>query len=158
MGKEINDYLVNFWKYASLQKYTKLNTEVTKAVWLESTNKWEITMHHRDGTETTEQFTWFISCIGGIHRPKIITIKNDELFEGRKVHTAEWPTDLDLEGKRVALIGSGASAIQVLPELVFSSKCKSVVQCQRTPAYCLMRGQARVKYYQYVYETYYMVV
>ena len=73
--------------------------------------------------------------IGGLHRPNWIPIPNAEKFKGVRVHTADWPEKVDLKGKKVALIGSGASAIQVLPEL-FKEKnnCAKVIQFQRTPA------------------------
>ena len=73
--------------------------------------------------------------IGGLHRPNWIPIPDAEKFKGVRVHTADWPEKVDLKGKKVALIGSGASAIQVLPEL-FKEKnnCAKVIQFQRTPA------------------------
>ena len=51
-----------------------------------------------------------------------------------RVHTADWPENVDLTGKKVALIGAGASAIQVLPELFKErNNCAEVIQFQRTP-------------------------
>lgn len=139
-GKEINNYLIRFWHYASLEKYTQLNSEVTKAFWNDKTNRWELTTLS-DGVETHEEFNWLISCVGGLHRPNWIEIKGSDTFKGKRVHTAEWPEKVDFSGKRIGLIGTGASAVQVLPELI-KSDCKGVVHFQRTPVYCMMRNQS----------------
>jgi len=77
----------------------------------------------------------------------MIDIKNTEQYKGKRIHTTEWPHDLTLDslaGKKVGLIGAGASAVQVLPELIQRSKCAKVVQFQRTPVYCTERGQSKV--------------
>jgi len=144
-GAEINDYLVDFWKTFTLDKYTELNTEVTKVLWNEKSKKWHATFSPKNGKTYEEDFNWLISCIGGLHRPNWIQIPDAEKFKGVRVHTADWPEKVDLKGKKVALIGSGASAIQVLPEL-FKEKnnCAKVIQFQRTPAYCLQRSQTNI--------------
>lgn len=68
-----------------------------------------------DGSETEADFV--ISGLGGLHVPKYPEIDGLETFRGPVFHTAQWRSDVDLDGKRVAVIGSAASAIQVIPEI-----------------------------------------
>ena len=58
-----------------------------------------------------------VSGLGGLHSPKHADIKGLKGFEGPVFHTAEWPDGFDLKGRRVAIIGTGASAAQVLPAI-----------------------------------------
>ena len=116
-GKEIWEYLDRFFKFADLEKYTEFNTEVTCAKWNEKTYRWKI-ISVCEGKEKVEEFNWLISCVGGLHRPKYIKIDNDENYKGLRIHTADWPEKLDLTGKKIGIIGTGASAIQILPKLI----------------------------------------
>jgi 4-hydroxyacetophenone monooxygenase len=82
-----------------------------------------------------------ISATGLFNHPAKPDIPGLEDFAGRLVHTAAWPRDLDLRGKRVALVGSGASAIQVGPAIVGEAGHLTVYQ--RTPPYLLVRNDYR---------------
>ena len=63
---------------------------------------------------------FFINCTGFLHKPKKPKFKNQEKFRGRIFHSAEWEWDFDFSGKKVAVVGSGCSAIQIVPELAKS--------------------------------------
>ena len=139
LGAELHNYLVRFYNYAMLHKYTKFNTEVTKAVWNWQSNRWEITTICENGTDESE-YNWLICCSGALHVPFMPQLVGDSEFEKPKIHTSQWKQNINLEGKRIGLIGTGASAVQVLPELINHSKCRQVVQFQRTPVYSGLRG------------------
>ena len=137
-GAQMHRYLKRFYNFARLEEYTKFNTEVTKAIWNELSKRWEITTRC-ENHETTTDYNWLISCVGGLHQPSYPKFKNAKSFKGVTFHTAFWDHNVNLEGKRIGIIGSGSSAVQVLPELIKDSKCENIVQFQRTPPYVIPR-------------------
>ncbi len=88
-----------------------------------------------DGSVATADFV--ISGLGGLHEPNIADIPGRHGFAGPVFHTAQWRDDVDLTGKRVAIIGSAASAVQVIPEIV--GKVAHLDIYQRTPNWVLPR-------------------
>ncbi len=78
-----------------------------------------------------------VSAGGGLSEPSAPAIPGLETFAGPVVHTARWPADLDLRGRRVAIVGTGASAIQVVPAI--AGEVEGLVVFQRTPAWILPR-------------------
>ncbi len=109
------------------------NTEVKKMVWNEAEQVWDVTANTPTGIKSWK-FNAVISCVGFLSRPNMPDIPGMESFKGVATHTARWPTDLDVTGKRVAVIGSGASGYQTTPEL---AKIASHLHLfQRTPSWC----------------------
>jgi cyclohexanone monooxygenase len=88
------------------------DTPVEDATWDASAQRW---------TVTTPKGTWsaqfLVTAAGGLSAPKLPEIEGIETFQGEVFHSAQWNHDVDLSGKRVAVIGTGASAIQIIPEL-----------------------------------------
>ncbi|NOX95620.1 MAG: NAD(P)/FAD-dependent oxidoreductase [Alphaproteobacteria bacterium] len=80
---------------------------------------------------------YVISCLGGLHEPNIPEIEGRASFQGPMFHTAKWREDVDLTDKRVAIIGSAASALQVIPEIV--ERVAHLDVYQRTPNWVLPR-------------------
>ena len=76
-----------------------------------------------------------VSAIGALHVPAYPKIPGIETFAGSAFHSADWPADLDLSGKRVAVIGTGASAVQFIPEI--ASKVEKLYVFQRTPPWVM---------------------
>jgi cation diffusion facilitator CzcD-associated flavoprotein CzcO len=134
LGDEIHSYLKQFWHFARLEENTRLNTTVNSMEWSDETNVWKVTIDNQE-----EHFDWVISCIGGLHKP--IRPKFSGHFDGIQVHSAEWNSEIELRGKRVALIGTGASSIQLLPRLVNDHDIKSVTMFQRTAPFVFPRNQ-----------------
>lgn len=137
---EIEDYLMAAWRYARLEQHTMFNSTVTRAKWTDG-SKWLIDYTTSDGEQVTTSYDFVISCVGALHKPMIPQFKGLTKFNGDSWHTAEWRDDVELEGKRVAMIGTGASAVQILPTL--TSKCRQVYLFQRTAHYCLPRFESR---------------
>ena len=75
-----------------------------------------------------------ISCVGFLNRPNLPKIAGAESFKGQIIHTARWPDNPDLTGKRVAVIGSGATSYQMVPEL--AKQAGHLTLFQRTPSWC----------------------
>lgn len=107
--------------------HIRFATAVDRAEFDQETNSWRVTTS--DGE--TESFDVFVSAVGQLSRPKIPEFSGMAEFQGAIFHSAQWNHDFDLTQKRVAVIGSGASAIQFLPEV--SERAASVTLFQRSP-------------------------
>lgn len=110
------------------------NTEVTAMRWDEADAKWNVDSQGPSGA-VTEQFNAVISCVGFLSRPQIPDIKGMDSFAGHAFHTAEWPEGVDVKGKRVAVVGSGASGYQTVP--VIAETAAHLTLFQRKPNWCL---------------------
>jgi cation diffusion facilitator CzcD-associated flavoprotein CzcO len=126
-GQELKAYADHCVAKYGLRRHLRLNTRVTSAEYDEELHLWRLAL--AGGTEVTARFV--ISAVGGLTKPKTPDIDGLADFNGRTVHTAAWDHALDLAGKRVAVIGTGASALQAVPELAPDVAQLSVYQ--RTP-------------------------
>jgi 4-hydroxyacetophenone monooxygenase len=112
----------------------RFGTEVTEAVWSDDDLRWSVTVRAGDGTEEVLVADAVVSAVGQLNRPKYpTTIPGFGTFEGPAFHSARWDHDLDLTGKRVAVIGTGASAMQFVPEI--APIVGELLVFQRTPAW-----------------------
>ncbi|CZT09061.1 related to monooxigenase [Rhynchosporium graminicola] len=135
-GKELRRYFDHVEKVWEVRKDTEFNKHVDSAHFDESTNRW--TVECSDGTEVSCR--WFIPCIGFASKKYTPPVKNLGEFKGQVYHTAVWPQhDVSMKGKRVAVIGTGASGIQVAQEI--GPKVKSLTCFIRTPNMCLPMRQ-----------------
>jgi 4-hydroxyacetophenone monooxygenase len=117
----------------AIRGHILFDTEVTSVVWDEGAQEWEITALGPSGRETW-RVNAVISCVGFLSRPKLPEIEGMETFEGISCHTAQWPRDLDIAAKRVAVIGSGASGYQTTP--VIAKTAAHAYLFQRSPNWC----------------------
>ncbi|MEV6389209.1 flavin-containing monooxygenase [Nocardia xishanensis] len=109
---EIQSYIQGVAKkYNVLDKHI-FDCDVTGARWNDDTAQWEITSSKGDFTADT-----VVSAVGALCEPNLPDIKGINTFEGEIFHSARWNHDADLNGKRVAIIGTGASAIQIIPSI-----------------------------------------
>ena len=109
------------------------DTEVKSAVWDEAAGLWEISAIGPDGPKSWRANA-VISAVGFLNRPNIPDFPGADSFEGPIVHTSRWPQDLDVTGKRVAVIGSGATGYQTTP--VLAKQASHLTFFQRTPSWC----------------------
>jgi len=107
------------------------NTEVQSLRWIEAESMWEIRVKGPEG-ERTMRSNAVISGVGFLNRPNIPDIEGMDEFKGECWHTARWPDNADLKGKRIAVIGTGCTGYQLIPELA-SLKGTHVTIFQRTP-------------------------
>ena len=126
---EIQEYLLGVVAKWKLREQMRLNTEIVEARFDEETGTWTLT------TGARETFTAraVVSGVGGLVDPAYPYIAGMDEFEGEMMHTARWNHDVDLTDKRVAIIGTGASAVQVVPSIAPIVAMLSVFQ--RTPAW-----------------------
>jgi 4-hydroxyacetophenone monooxygenase len=95
----------------------EFGTEVLSAVWDDETCRWTVTARDADGCERTHTANVLVSGVGHFNRPHIPPIAGLDDFAGPCMHTARWDHTVDLAGKRIAVVGSGASAMQLIPAL-----------------------------------------
>lgn len=119
LQEEISAYFKETAEEFDLYKVTEFETTVKSANWLEDRAKWHVVVERADGSIADHYADIVFSAVGILNTPMIPEIKGMENFKGRVVHTSDWPENFneDIEGKRVAVIGNGASAMQVVPEL-----------------------------------------
>lgn len=108
-----------------------LNTEVVSTTWDEASKTWKVVLRDRHGQLSEFRANVVISGVGQLNRPKKSFIKGLESFTGPCFHSAQWRHDVDLSGKRVAIIGTGASAMQILRTV--ASQARDVTIFQRSP-------------------------
>lgn len=118
-----------------LRRYIRFNTTVNEAVFNEADGTWTLTITKPDGSQEQLTANVIISAVGQLNNPNIPDIPGLETFEGATWHTARWDHSVDLAGKRVAVIGTGASAFQVIPQVAKVASHLTVFQ--RTPAWVI---------------------
>ncbi|MFB8279612.1 flavin-containing monooxygenase [Nocardia colli] len=109
----------------------QFGTDVTDAEFDDASGRW--TVRTADGTARTVDVV--ISAVGQLSRPALPNLPGIDTFAGPAFHSAEWDHGIDLTGKRVACIGTGASAIQYIPEI--QPKVAQLTLFQRTPAWVI---------------------
>ncbi|KAK6585701.1 hypothetical protein PZA11_002428 [Diplocarpon coronariae] len=137
--KELRRYFDHVEDKWQVKKDTEFNKHVDSAVFDEATNRW--TVECADGTEVSCK--WFVPCIGFASKKYTPPVKNLGDFKGAVYHTAVWPQhDVAMKGKRVGIIGTGASGIQVAQEI--GPKVKNLTVFLRTPNLCLPMRQHKL--------------
>jgi cation diffusion facilitator CzcD-associated flavoprotein CzcO len=150
-GEEVLAYLNFVADRLDLRKDIQLESRVTSTVYDEATNRW--TVHLEDGRALTARY--LVSGMGVLSQPIYPAIPGIDAFAGERYHTAEWPADgVDLSGKRVGIIGLGASGIQVVP--VIAPQVDQFYVFQRTPNYIVETNNEKVsaEWMQYVRDHY----
>jgi cation diffusion facilitator CzcD-associated flavoprotein CzcO len=127
---EIYRYLRGIAERYGLYPHVRLECEVTSARWDDAANLWRL--ETAKGALTADML---IAAPGGLSEPSVPAIPGLDGFEGKILHTARWDGDYDFAGKRVAVVGTGASAIQAVPEL--QKVVERLTLFQRTPPWIL---------------------
>lgn len=110
---EILAYLKNVCAKNDLNPYIRFHSDIVRLEYIAQSGFWELT--DRLGRRTTVRLV--IMALGPFQRPKYPEIPGLDLFKGNVLHTARWDHQADLKGKRVAVIGTGASAVQIVPAI-----------------------------------------
>ena len=118
-----------------LRPHIRFETEVKEALFDESTSTWRVEVVDKDGRTDRLRANALISAVGQLNRPKWPEIPGRDRFEGISFHSTEWEHQHDLTGKRVLVIGTGASAFQFIPEI--AKQAARVTVFQRTPPWIL---------------------
>lgn len=132
---EIQSYLATVASASGLRRHIRFGTEVDAMRYNEDSATWTLTVRDSSGHVTQEEFNAVITAVGILSRPSLPDIPGLDTFKGRIVHSAVWPKGLDLAGKRVAMVGTGASAFQIGPSIV--DQVASLKIFQRSPPWML---------------------
>jgi 4-hydroxyacetophenone monooxygenase len=116
--------------FFDLRKDMVFETEVKSLTWDEATSQWEIVTSDKDG-EKVQHANAVMTSVGFLNRPRLPDIEGRETFAGEAWHTVEWPDDAVIKDKRVAVIGTGATGYQTVPEMALEASHVTVFQ--RTP-------------------------
>lgn len=127
---EVRGYLERVADDFALRPKIRFATEVTSAVFDEGAQRWVVTTRTSDGEVHHLQADTVVSAVGAFNRPTIPSIPGLDTFPGPAFHPARWP-DVDLTGKRVAVVGNGATAMQLVPAIV--DRVRSLTVYQRSP-------------------------
>src|ERR1700760_293644 len=136
---EILRYLETVAKRHDLKRDMQFNTRVTGAEFDAATNLWVV---HTDKGETVTA-RYLITAVGTLSATNIPQFKGLETFKGKWYHTSRFPHEgVDFTGKRVAMVGTGATAVQAIPEI--AQQAKHLTVFQRTPKFCVPARNGRV--------------
>ncbi len=114
---ELQAYFEDVMERHGIGPHIRWETEVTGAHWDDAASTWRVSTRDRDGNLATLVARAVISAVGQLNRPKVPDLLGRDEFEGAAFHSAEWDHSVDLRGKRVAMIGAGASGFQIAPAI-----------------------------------------
>ncbi|EUA67328.1 pyridine nucleotide-disulfide oxidoreductase family protein [Mycobacteroides abscessus subsp. bolletii 1513] len=112
-GREVQQYIAGLVDQYRLNDHLRLGHEVMARVWDEDNHLWRLTL--ADGRVITSRFV--ITAVGAFVEPKVPDIAGLESFGGKVIQTQNWDHDYDLSGKRIAVIGTGATSVQLIPQM-----------------------------------------
>lgn len=132
---EIHHYLDEVAVEFGIEPMIRYNSEVAAAEFDEDSGQWTVTT--ADGTVSVADI--LILATGQLSRPKMPNVPGLNTFTGESFHSAEWNHDVDLTGKKVVVVGSGASAIQVVPAI--ADRVKDLTVVQRSPNWVMWKSR-----------------
>ncbi|MCX2982931.1 NAD(P)/FAD-dependent oxidoreductase [Halieaceae bacterium IMCC14734] len=135
-GSSILDYIREAAKEYDVERHIRYQHEVVTADWSNEKKRWHVTATRGDtGESITISCLFILSCSGYYDYDKGYTpeFAGRDNFKGEVIHTQHWPEDLDYKDKRVVVIGSGATAVTLIPEM--SQETRSMTMLQRSPTY-----------------------
>ncbi|WP_020525051.1 flavin-containing monooxygenase [Catelliglobosispora koreensis] len=135
--QEIWDYLLKTADHQGVRPHVRCGHAITNAAWDEAEQQWVL-----QTSQGEYRARVLISATGPLSEPSIPDIPGLDSFQGKVFHSARWQHDYDLTGKNVAVVGTGASAIQFVPAI--QPKAGHVTVFQRTPAWTMRRMSRRI--------------
>jgi cation diffusion facilitator CzcD-associated flavoprotein CzcO len=130
-GRELKAYAEYCVEHYGLSDRLRFDTRVTGCAYDDDGDFWTISTEA--GDDVTARYV--VGATGVLTKPKAPDIPGLDDFTGTVMHTVRWDHDVDLAGKRVAIIGTGASALQIIPEI--ATEVENLIVFQRTPIWCL---------------------
>ncbi|OHV31846.1 hypothetical protein BCD49_06130 [Pseudofrankia sp. EUN1h] len=129
------DYFRSCVEKFGLAGLISFGAEVVEARWDERTSRWTLRVRDASGGESTHEAEAVVSAVGQLNRPSLPDIAGIDSFRGPSFHSARWRPDVDVTGLRVAVIGTGASAVQFVPRL--AERAGALTVHQRTAPWLL---------------------
>jgi 4-hydroxyacetophenone monooxygenase len=132
---ELQQYFEHVVDKYGLRPHCRFDTEVVRASWDDESQRWRVVVRAANGQEDAIDARFVISAVGALSLPRLPHFEGMETFAGPSFHSARWPADLDLAGKKVALIGAGATGFQIAPTIADTVERLAIFQ--RTPQWIL---------------------
>jgi 4-hydroxyacetophenone monooxygenase len=125
----IERYYDDFAEREQLLESIRFNSEVVRASWREEQSQWELVVKDaRSGETSTVLAHALVSAVGVLNQPKIPDFDGLETYCGQTIHSAEWHPGVEYRGRRVSIIGTGASAYQIAPAIVDEVESLTIFQ------------------------------
>ena len=131
---ELQRYLQSTADRFGVTPHFRFNTGVQRCTWDEASHTWEVVT--TDGE--AQRFDVVVSAVGLLNHPKFPDWPGLDTFQGEKCHSSRWPSDLDLRGKRVAVVGTGSTSAQLVPAI--AGEVAHLYLFQRQPGWVLPKG------------------
>jgi 4-hydroxyacetophenone monooxygenase len=131
LGGEVREYLDRCGKDFEIIDHIRLNTELVSAHWNEHQRRWDVEVRAADGRRELLSASILVSAVGIFNAPATPSISGLCDFQGDIAHTARWPEGLQVAGRTVAVIGTGASAMQLVPAI--AKDVRRLTVFQRSP-------------------------
>ncbi|MGW6729639.1 flavin-containing monooxygenase [Nocardia sp. NPDC055029] len=131
-GDEIREYLQRVAAEHDIVRHVRFKTELLEAAWDAAANRWII-----ETTRGRVRAQFFVIATGQLHDAIIPDIRGQEKFAGTAFHSMQWPEGFDPTGKRIAVVGTGASAMQFVPRI--QPDAERLVVLQRTPPWIVQK-------------------
>ncbi len=134
-GASIRDYIAETARESGIDENIRYGLKVTDADWSSTDRCWTLTARHEDGRTQRFRCDFLIACTGYYDYDAgfLPDFPGAEKFSGRCVHPQRWPEDLDWAGRNIVVIGSGATAVTLVPAL--AAQAAHVTMLQRSPSY-----------------------
>jgi cation diffusion facilitator CzcD-associated flavoprotein CzcO len=134
-GPSIREYILATAREYGIDGKIRFGLSTTQASWSSADSRWTVTAVDEQGEKQVFTAGFLVGCTGyyAYDRGYVPAFPDLDRYQGRFVHPQQWPDDLDWEGKRVLVIGSGATAITLVPAL--AGKAEHVTMLQRSPGY-----------------------
>lgn len=149
--------LARYWRTLAerhgVLEHIRLGTRVRTAIFDEHTNRWHLTVESAGGASETLTADVVVSAVGLLNQPSVPDLPGLGAFRGSIAHTAQWDPDVDPAGKRIAVVGTGASAMQFVP--TSAETAEHVTVFQRTPQWATphpLKGRAVSSAFQFLSE------
>jgi cation diffusion facilitator CzcD-associated flavoprotein CzcO len=142
-GPELKQYAEHVADTYDLRRHMEFGVRVDGARWDEDEQHWVVTTTPvAGGGSTTRTATYLMTATGFLSQPRLPDIDGVHDFAGTIIHTAKWDDTATLEGKRVAVIGTGATAVQLIPKI--AKKAAALTVYQRTPIWVTPKTDFRI--------------
>lgn len=129
-GADMQKYFLHVADKYALRRNIRFNTRVVRLAYDDATAMWDVTVCNQDGSEEVLRASAVINAQGPLNRWKLPDLPGIDAFSGPKMHTATWDPNVAIKGKRVAVIGTGASSAQLVPAI--ADKVEQLVVFQRS--------------------------
>ena len=140
---DILKYLKNTVVKNDLSKHIRLNSDIIELKFIDTGGYWQVT--DRNGIMTTVKM--LLSATGPLNRAVIPKFEGLETFQGKSFHSSTWDNSVDIKGKRIAILGTGASAIQIVPTI--APQVAQLYIFQRTPAWIMPRNDRKISGFEH---------